>query len=39
MIGQLYHCLKQGTIYDESVASGTSPPRPLSLRLETVSGE
>ncbi|MBX9427448.1 MULTISPECIES: hypothetical protein [Streptomyces] len=38
MIGQLCHCLKQGTAYDESLAFGHFP-RSLSLRLETVSGE
>jgi hypothetical protein len=26
MIGQLYHCLKQGTAYDESLAFGSPLP-------------
>jgi hypothetical protein len=31
MIGQLYHCLKQGTTYDESLAFG-APPTEAGLR-------
>jgi transposase len=39
MIGQLYHCLNRARPTMSRSPSGPLPQRPLSLRLETVSGE